>query len=422
MKKTNPRHPHTIYDIGFEKARSLALEHMPRMDSEPCPITEAAGRICVADCLARVDSPSVNASTRDGYAVIGDDLATASQADPVVLTIAGRVAAGSHSPAAVSPGSTVRILTGAPIPDGADAVLADEVVTVGERCIHARTSASPGKNIIPKGTDLAMGDLLAKAGQKITPPLAGLLAAGGIDTVSVRKRPKIGLLATGSEVVLPGRPLKTGELYASNVVMVDGWLQAETFPTTVHHAADREDDIDRALTDLLNDCDAVITSGGAWKGDRDITISALERLGWKRVFQRVRMGPGKGVSLGLIGSKPVFCLPGGPTSNEVAFLMIAFPALHRMAGYSHTPHLYLEGRLEKTIHGQSDWTQFIECQIVRGDAGVNLRPIRMKSRLVSMARADAIVRIPEGREIIPAGELLPYLCLNPHHASTTLRS
>ena len=175
MTQITPRRPKGTYDIGFEEACDLAMRHMPRTEPEPCSVVEAAGRICAADCLALVDAPSINASTKDGYAVISNDVTAASQSNPVALDIVSRVAAGSHSSAAVSPGNSARILTGAPLPPGADAVLADEFVNTDGLRIHARTDAPAGKNIIPRGTDLSTGDLLAKAGQTITPPLAGLV-------------------------------------------------------------------------------------------------------------------------------------------------------------------------------------------------------------------------------------------------------
>ena len=130
------------------------------------------------------------------------------------------------------------------------------------------------------------------------------------------------------------------------------------------------------------------------------------------LFHRVRMGPGKAVAMGILDNKPIFCLPGGPASNESAFMMIVFPAILKIAGFTHCPYLSLTGKLEKEITGQSDWTQIVQCQIVQKYPDIILRPQKLKSRLMAMSKTDAIVKIPEGVEKIEAGEIVPFICYN----------
>ncbi len=401
------------YDIGFELAYRLAMDNIHPIGHETISMAQAVRRVLAAPVPARVDSPSVDASLKDGYAVVSSDLICATQETPVALKIIGCIAAGRLPCLRIQPGTAMRILSGAPVPEGSDAVLADEFAKPINHVVYAYATAEPGRNILPKGSDVRMGEILAEKGQTLTPQRIGLLTAGGVTEVAVYKKPKIGLLATGSEILLPGRPLKPGKLYASNVSLQQAWFEYIGFECRVEASGDEASAIAESIQRIHDSCDILITSGGAWKGDRDLTVRILETLGWRMCFHRVRMGPGKAVAMGFLNKKPVFCLPGGPASNEMAFMMIVFPAILKYAGFSHAPFFFLTGRLEKEISGQKDWTQFIQCQIIQTFPEIILCPGKMKSRLAAMTKTHAIVKIPEGIETIPAGAQVPFLCLNP---------
>jgi len=405
-------------DIGFDLAHEIAMDNSLTIGSRLVPLSEATGAICSEPIAAQVDSPSVNSSLKDGYAVVSTDLVNASRKTPVRLEVIGHIAAGEDADCDVSKGAAVRILTGAPIPKGADAVLADEFTERSENYIHALADSQKGRNIMLKGSDVAVGDVIADNAQILTPALVGLLAAGGVSKVPVFIWPRIGLLATGSEVLLPGKPLKSGKLYASNVVLQNSHLQLIGFSTIVKASGDTEDEIRSAIIAMMEQSDVLITSGGAWKGDRDLVVKVLENLGCQMLFHRVRMGPGKAVGMGVMDGKTVFCLPGGPTSNEMAFLTLALPSIMKTAGYGHSPCLQLYGKLTMEIRGKKEWTQFKQCMIEFNQKDILLLPTKMKSRLVSMARAHAIVKIPEGEEVIPAGEKVRFMCTS----SQTLQS
>ena len=400
------------YDIGFDRAYQLAMEHVPIMESERLPISDAYGRVIATDIHALVDSPSIRASTKDGYAVLSTDVETATAEKPLQLAVLGQVAAGGLCAQAVFSGKTIRVLTGAPIPEGADAVLADEFVIQKDGSILAIADSPRGKNILPCGADVQKGQRIAEKGSVLTPQLACLIAAGGIHTLEVTGSPVVGLLATGSEVLLPGSSMESGKLFASNVVLQEGWLRNRRFATRLLHAGDDDVQIRHAVETMISESDVLLTSGGAWKGDRDLTVSVLESLGWRKIFHHVRMGPGKAVGMGLLYGKPVFCLPGGPTSNEMAFFMIALPAIFKMTGYRTSPFIHLVGMLESDIQGDVDWTQFVECRIIPSGQTVMLRPEKLQSRLVSIARTQAIVQIPEGTSVISAGTDVPFICIN----------
>jgi molybdopterin molybdotransferase len=349
---------------------------------------------------------------KDGFAVKADDIAAASPDSPVTLKLSGYVAAGGDAGAALSNGEAARVLSGAPIPPGADAVLSEEFSRAEDGYVQAFADAGPGRNIMPRGSDVANGERLAGRGRVLTPGVLSLLTAGGLSVVSVFRMPRVGLIATGSEVLLPGRTLERGKLYASNVVLQDAWLKAMGCRPSISAAGDSHEEIAAAAKSSLLNSDAIITSGGAWKGDRDLVVSVFEKMGCSILFHRVRMGPGKAVGVGLLDGKAVFFLPGGPTSNEMAFLMIAFPAVLKMAGHAFLPYICQYGILEKEVRGQRDWTQFLQCMVSRHNRETRLHPVKLKSRLASMASAQALIKIPEGVESIPAGSTIPFICMD----------
>jgi len=398
-------------DIGFARALTTALKYAGPLGTEALPVMDIAGRVCAENVTAKVDAPSTDASLRDGYAVDSDDIANAGPGSPVELEISGKAVAGEDTVHRLSPGKTIRVLTGAAVPKGADSILEEEVVKKENGRIQVFSGARAGKNILVKGSDVAKGKILAKSRQVMNPGRIGLLVAGGISRLSVFKRPKIGLLAIGSELLLPGKSLPRGKLYASNVAFQNAWFKSLGFETDVQIAGDSPSEISARVKKMMTRVDVLITSGGAWKGDRDFVIKVFTDLGWDLLFHQVKMLPGKALGMGILNQKPVFCLSGGPTSNEMAFIMIALPAIHQMGGAKNSTTLHLNAKLEKRIKGVRDWTQFVHCRVIQSDSETLLRPINMKSRLSSMAAAQAIVQIPEGVEEIPAGSVVSSVCL-----------
>ncbi len=398
-------------DIGFAQALDLARKNISTLGHETVPTSELVGRVCAEDAIALIDYPSTDSSLKDGYAVVSREVAHADEENPVVLKVTGILGAGDPCHLAVTPGHTVRVLSGASIPGGADAVLAEEFAREEIEEIKAFACAERGRNILVKGSEISEGELLVSAGEVLTPAKISLAVAGGIEGVSVFRRPTVGLLATGDEVMLPGRRPEKGKLFASNLVLQDAWVRSRSMTTIVRQAGDSFPSLTSAVEFMLSQCDILITSGGAWKGDRDLIVKVLDQLGWDMLFHRVRMGPGKAVAMGLLGGKPVFCLPGGPPSNEAAFLLIAFPAVLRMAGHNGSPYLLSTGVLDKDVGGQSDWTQIIHCKAEKRDRTTSLTPLDSKKRLRSMAKADGLVLVPEGVESIPAGTSVEFISL-----------
>lgn len=395
--------------IGLDEAQALTGKWIETLPSEWVELEDAAERIAARDIYARVDSPSVDASLKDGFGVLSVDVSKATPQTPVILQLTGSVAAGDTRAKAIRSGLAIRILTGAKIPEGCDAVVAEEFTRVSTGQVEVRIDAAPGRNILPKGCDVQKGAVVVERGCRIGPGALGLLAAAGHDRIEVVRRPDIAILATGDEIVAPGTPLPEGKLYASNIITLSAWCKRYGFKPHLQIVPDDPARIEAALLECFSSCDAVVTSGGAWTGDRDLVAEILDRLSWKKLFHRIRIGPGKAVGCGLVDKKPVFILPGGPPSNLVGFLQIALPGLLQCAGSSESGLPELPVQLESALDGRHpDWTQFIFGTLIYSSASEHpmFRPIRRGSRLRSMAEAQAIVKIPEGQTLFPAGSVV----------------
>jgi molybdopterin molybdotransferase len=311
---------------------------------------------------------------------------------------------GEDPPAPLQPGAAVRIMTGAELPPGADAVVPQEAVETRDEAIEISKRLEPGADVLPKGADIRSQDALLAPGTRIDPNKLGLLAAAGLESVPAHPKPAVGLIATGDELTLPGRPLARGKLYASNLVTLHGWCAWYGMETRVEILPDEPHAMRRRIGELSGLCDALLTSGGAWSGDRDFVLDSLRALAWSQVFHRVRIGPGKGVGFGMLEDKPVFALPGGPPSNLVAFLQLGLFGLQLLEGIVRPGLPQRMARLQQTIQGQADWTQLVFGELREQEGHTAFQPLDLPSRLRSMARSSGLVAIPEGTARIPAGD------------------
>ncbi len=393
--------------LGLKEALRLTLEGIKPLPAENVALIDSIDRIAASDLYALVDSPSTDASLKDGYAVLSDDVAKATAENPVRLKLLGSMEAGGIKDIQVKPGTTVRVWTGARIPTGADAVVAEEFVEQGDNDVLVKIFAEPGRNILPRGSDVSLRKLLLQSGRKISPGMAGLLAAAGHSTIPVFGNPVIGIIGTGDEIVEPGKPLGEGKLYASNIMTLAGWCNKYKMKARTAIVKDDHDAIHSALKIMSNETDAVVTSGGAWTGDRDMTARVLGGLGWKEAFHRIRIGPGKAVGFGMLGEKPVFILPGGPSSNLMGFLQIALPGLLALAGHENPGLPRIHARLGSELKGREpDWTQFFFGSLEFDAELPTFYPLKKLSRLASIAEATAVASIPEGKDHLPEGSIV----------------
>ncbi|MBN1833109.1 MAG: molybdopterin molybdotransferase MoeA [Deltaproteobacteria bacterium] len=390
--------------IGFNEALDLTVSSVPLTEMETVPLEELTGRTLLEDIVAKVDSPSSNSSLRDGYAVRSMDLAGASKENPIQLDVAGRITAGTSSSQSVKWGQAVGITTGASMPHGADAVIMEENSSRHDKVVLCFNSVRPGENVFRKGADVRKGEVVLTKGELMTPARLGLMASAGFEKGMVRKAPRVAVIATGDEVVLPGNPLAEGQLYASNMVEICSWLSLYGISYRVEQVPDRKEEIQSAIVKQLPHVDAFITSGGAWGGERDLMMRVLDDLGWQGVYHKVKMKPGKGAGFGLLKGNPFFLLPGVPSANETAFTQLALPGLLAMGGCTRPPFLWVRARAGETIRGDKEWTQFFDARFTIGENGAMVQPIRQRSRLRTMAQKEALMVLPEGCEEVTEGE------------------
>jgi molybdopterin molybdotransferase len=285
--------------------------------------------------------------------------------------------------------------------------VAEEFVKEEGTDVLIEATVEPGKNILPRGSDVSLGEKVLRTGQQISPGMTGLLVAAGHSTVPVFKKPLVGIIGIGDEIVEQGKPLTEGKLYASNIVTLAGWCSKYRMKTRMIIVKDDYEAILTCLRVLSSETDAVITSGGAWTGNRDLVAKVLEGLGWKQAFHRIRIGPGKAVGFGMLNHKPVFILPGGPPSNLMGFLQIALPGLLALSGHPDPGMPRITAILASEISGKEpDWTDFFYGTLEPGEKLPVFHPFKGRSRLVSMAEATAVASIPEGRESLPEGSVV----------------
>jgi molybdopterin molybdotransferase len=392
--------------IGFKEALELTLGNLPAGESEDLPLLSAVGRVLASGLTANVDSPSISTSRKDGFAVVPEDLSAASHERPVRLHLVGRLGAGDLNPLCVRRGEAVRVTTGAIVPDGAQAVISEEFCRVEGSTVFCLNTAEPDRNILHRGTDVGSGERVGARGDRLTPARLGLIAAAGHGTVSVQKVPRVAVIATGDEVMAPGRPLPPGKLYASNMVEIGAWLGLCGVPFETEVLPDQARAIRGAVQDRLSTTDVFITSGGAWGSEKDLILKVAADMGWTGIYHRVRMGPGKPVGFGLLEGRPFFVLPGGPPSNEMAFLQLCLPALRKMMGLTPSAFPAVQARLSDRVTGEHGWTEFIHARLEKATTGLLAVPSRLKSRLRSMAGKEALIVIPEDRDEIAAGEAI----------------
>ena len=380
--------------ISLSKARGCISRVQP-LEAVTVSLDKALGLFCCADVAAEADCPSTSSSLKDGFAVHSADIAQASHNHPVQLALVGSVAAGGQTTARVGAGQAIRIMTGAPIPKGADAVLASEFASQKDKTVHAFADAHPGRNILGRGVDVGEGDIILPGGARLFPAHLGLLAAAGVAEVMVCRPPKVVVVATGSELVAPGERITAGKIAASNLVTLLAEVRSLGIEADWLLVRDNLHLLREKIAPLIGGYDVILTCGGVLDGDKDFTVQAMEELGVEPVFHRVRVGPGKGICLGIKEDTSIFNLPGGPPSNHVAYFLLARAGILRLCGAMDPFADYLMARLTASLPGQQGWTQVFYGRLGRDGERRTVTPLTRRSRLQAMAEADCLVEITE---------------------------
>lgn len=381
---------------GIDDALALVLAHVHRLPLEDVAIAAAAGRVLGEDARAVVDLPPFASSAMDGYAVRASDT-------PGSLTVVGHSAAGRPEQRAVGAGEAVVISTGAVVPEGADAVVPVEHTT-GDVDVEG---VVPGENVRRRGGDVHAGDVVVAAGSRLGPPQVSALAAAGVASVRCARRPRVAVLATGSELRAPGEHLGPGEIYESNSILISAQLaqagvDAKVFPVVADDAAATLAVLEQAL-----ELDVLITSGGVSVGPHDLVRATLRELGATEVFWRVAVKPGKPIAFAVRGETLAFGLPGNPVSSLVAFELFVRPALQALQGMRDPHPNYLSGKLAHAVARNMQRDEFVRA---RRD-GDQLVPLSGQDShmIVHAAAASALVLVPSGEGLLEPGTQVRYL-------------
>jgi molybdopterin molybdotransferase len=390
--------------LTVDEALARVLERARPLPAELVPITAAAGRVLARDAVARTDLPPFPSSAMDGYAV-------RSAETPGTLSVPFRIAAGAPAPGPLPAGAAAGIATGAAVPDEADAIVPIENVVAHDGAIAVPEVVS-GAHVRPRGGDVGAGDVVVAGGTLLGPVQIGALAAAGVPEVECARRPRVALLATGSELRAPGARLEPGQIYESNRTMLGAALAAhadtEALPVVADDPEAHRAALERGLT-----ADVLVTTGGVSVGPHDLVRGILAELGADEVFWGVAVKPGKPLSFGVRGSTLVFGLPGNPVSSLVGACLFVQPALLALQGSSHAAPRYQSGVADASFSRNRARDEFVRASRTLRAGTAVLTPVsgQESHMIVRAATADALVHVPRGDGEIPAGAAVRYLDL-----------
>ena len=392
--------------ITVKEALDKILSHIQLLGSEKVSILEALGRVIAEDIYANGDIPPLDNSGMDGYAVRSEDIRNADQNHPARLEVIEDLPAGFISTRTVGRGEAIRIMTGAPIPRGADAIIPVEYTKKEDSFVVIFKAVSPGENIRRAGEDVKKGERVISSGDLIRPAEVGMLASVGRSFVSVYQRPMVAILCTGEELVDVDGHLDKGKIVSSNSYALAAQVKdCGAIPVQLGIAKDQKEEIKEKLLQGLR-ADVLLSSAGVSVGDYDFVKEILNDLGMEMVFWKVAMKPGKPLAFGTIKGKPVFGLPGNPVSSMVSFEQFVRPSLLKMMGHHQIFRPIIEAILKEDIQKEPGSRHFVRAAVIfeRDHYFVTTTGAQGSGILRSMVKANGLVVIPEDREIVRAGE------------------
>lgn len=393
--------------IPMNEAIRIVMDHTPRLDAGYVDLMNALGHTLAEDVTSDINMPPFEKATMDGFAVVGADIVNAEREHPVTLNIVEEIQAGSVPTKAITRGSASRIMTGAPMPDGADTVVMVEDTESENDVVRVLEPTEAGRNRVPLGEDVRQGDTVLTAPVRIRPPEIGILAAVGVTSVPVYRRPVVGIVATGDEIVEPGEAPSPGQIRNSNgYSMATQVTRAGGIPKYLGIAGDTVEALNRVMSEGLTTCDAVLLSGGVSAGVYDLVQGVMKDLGVEVLFDRIRMKPGKPLTFGVAGDKLVFGLPGNPVSSLVGLELLVRPALRKMQA---TPDAH-RSRVRARIRGDFKQTpgreQFVPALSEFGADGWSTRWVghHGSADLFAISEANSLFVVPSDVEQINAGQ------------------
>lgn len=401
--------------VSVEEGRELLLRRCAVQETECVPLTAAYGRVLGSDVTAGEDIPPFPRSPYDGYALRAEDTRAATPQSGVVLTVTEEVAAGHSAKKSVAPGETVKILTGAPIPPGADAVIKFEDVEFTKENIQLFKKLQSGENVVPAGEDFRQGAKVLERGTRLDGASLGILASLGVSDVKVHKQPRVCLLSTGDELLPPDAPLTYGKIRNSSVYALNGYIQNTGARVKFCGIVpDRLEVIAEAIAAASTDSDFVITTGGVSVGDYDLVCRALERLGAELLFWKVSMKPGSACAAAVYQNTPVLCLSGNPGAAAAAFFLLGAPALRKMAGRRDIEPRTAMVRLLRAFEKKSPTRRFLPGRVEVRDAIAyfSTAPRQGNGMLSPLCGCTVLAEIAAGSPPLQEGSIVKIHAIN----------
>ncbi len=402
--------------IPVTEAQDRILAAMTPIAGETVGLGQALGRVLAEDVAARRTQPPVAMSAMDGYAVRSADVAN----PPVDLKCVGEAPAGGAYESALQAGEAVRIFTGGPLPEGADAVVMQEDTEAEDDRVTIKTSVAEGRFVRPAGQDFREGEIGLTAGHRLSPRDIGLAASMNVPWLAVRRQPRIAILATGDELVRPGEQPGPHQIIASNTLALAALVTANGgLPMDLGIARDTSESLQR-LAAGARGADMLVTIGGASVGDYDLVRSALVDSGFDLGFWKIAMRPGKPLIFGRLGDVPLLGLPGNPASAQICALIFLLPAMRRMLGQSPERSPRSSAVLGVDLPANSAREAYLRSSLEdTGGGRLEATPFKLQdsSVLSRMARADCLVVQPAGAPAQAAGEDVEIILLGEHGAN-----
>src|SRR5882724_7190608 len=385
-----------------EARRRLDAAARPIARTERLRLEDAAGRVAAADVVSAIDVPPFARSAMDGYAVIAADTGGATRATPARLRLLDRIYTGQPSSIAIARGTCAEIATGAPLPDGADAVVMVEETAAGEQGIEIFAAAAAGQHIGRRGADIAAGDRVIAAGDLLSPSRLGAIAAIGRADVEVFAKPRVAILSTGNEVVEPGQRLSPGQIFDVNRFTLGAIVSVHGGIAEPRHAAQ---DTVAALIEALDACagaDLIVFSGGSSVGERDLVVDAIAARG-EMIFRGIAVRPGKPTAFALVAGTPFFGMPGNPTSclsNAYILLVPYLRAIARLPPHQpRTVRVPLGRRIVSAVNRHQFYT-------VRLRDGLAFPAFKGSGDITSLSQADGYIEIPADHSVVEEGAVV----------------
>lgn len=390
-------------------AVELLLSVIKPVETERVALGESGGRVLAFELTAEENIPAFDRSPYDGYAFRASDSAAASRETPITLRVLEEIPAGSVPTMTVTEGTAAKVLTGAPIPPGADAVTMYEKTEFTKETVTLFAPSMPGENIIRAGEDVRKGQILLRKGQMIDPGAAGTLAAQGVARPSVYRVPRVGILSTGSELVEADETPGQGMIRNSNRHTLETAIRYIGLePVYLGKAGDSVDAIHRLIEAGLESCDAVISTGGVSAGDYDLTPDAMEKAGAELLIRGIRIKPGMACAYGIRGGKLICGLSGNPASSITNFYVVAVPALKKLAGHRDPLPEGIELNLVGGFDKKSKVTRFLRGRLELSDGTVRMRIAHDQGNVVlsSTIGCNVLAEVPAGSGRLGDGAVL----------------